>query len=207
LRGLLVVSEVALALVLLTSAGLLTRSLSRLLSVNPGFETRNLMTARLSVPASRYDTPEKLEAFFRQWQARIESLPGVTGVAMVDRMPMMGFGNTGTPTVIGRPAADTGGTDTQLRTVNLDYFRVMGIPLRAGRGFSETDRSGAPRVVVVNQAFALSTFPGEDPLGRKLSFVFMNGQPPLEIVGVVADENVGNIDARARASRTPEMRP
>lgn len=197
LRSALVVGELALALVLVVAAGLLTRSLSRLLAVDPGFETSHLLTARIGLPAARYAAPQQVEAFFGRWRSRIESLPGVAGVALVDRLPLLGSGNTGTPSVVGRPASDVHAPDSELRTVSSEYFRTMGIALRAGRGFDERDRADAPRVAVVNQTFADALFPDADPLGQRVGFAFLSG-PPLAIVGVVADEKVGELDARTR---------
>jgi len=199
LRGLFVVTEVALALMLSAAAGLLTRSLYRLLNVDPGFSTQNLLTARLTLPSTQYDTPEKVETFYRSWKTRIESLPGVKSVAMVDRPPLMGAGNSGTPTIVGRPAPDSHAPETQMRTVSLDYFRVMGIPLLAGRDFTEVDRAGARRTVIVNQAFVEQVLGGDEAIGRQMSFAFLNGQV-LEIVGVVGNENVADLDARVRAA-------
>jgi predicted permease len=98
---------------------------------------------------------------------------------------------------VGRPAPDSNTPDIQVRTVGLDYFRVMGIKLRSGRDFGELDRADAPRTVVVNQAFVDQVLAGEDGVGQRVSFVFMNSQP-LEIVGVVANENVGDLDGRIR---------
>jgi predicted permease len=195
-RRLLVVGEVGLALALLAAAGLLTRSLHRLLRVDPGFDSRGVMTARLSLPADAYDTPQRIHAFHGAFQQKLAALPEVAGVALVDRLPLLGSGNTGTPSVVGRPASDTSAADSELRTVSSGYFRVMGIPLRAGRGFTESDGPGAPRVVVVNEAFVRHVLGGEDAIGRHVSFVFMDGQP-LEIIGVVANENVSDLDARA----------
>ena len=196
-RSALVVTEVGLALVLLAATGLLTRSLYRLLDVDPGFESRGLLTARLSLPANVYDTPERVQAFHTAFLDRVGALPGVGGVAMVNRLPLLGSGNTGTPSVAGRPASDATAADTELRTVGGDYFGVMGIPLREGRGFAASDAAGAPRVVVVNQSFVRSVLGGEPAVGQRVSFVFIKDSPLLEIVGVVADENVSDLDARA----------
>ena len=196
LRGLLVVVEVAMALVLVTAAGLLGRSVFNLMNANSGFDTKNLLTARTDVSPQRFDTPEKLQGFFSQLEARVSALPGVRGVAFVDRLPLVGgSGNTGTPSIVGRPDSTGETLGVQMRTISCGYFRVMGIPLIGGRTFAETDRAGAPLVVAVNQSFVNHFFPNEEALGQRLTFSFMAGTPPLEIVGVVRDENVGDLGA------------
>lgn len=196
LRSALVAAEIAIALSLVASTGLLGRSLNRLLEVNPGFDTANLLTARVAVPERRYDSPAKLEAFFDRWQERIGALPGVKGVALVDRLPLLGAGNTGTPTVAGRNAAGSEAPDSDLRTVSESYFRVMGLPLVSGRAFAPSDRVDATRVVVINRTFVKEIFGGEEPVGRTLTFAFIDG--PLEVVGVVGDEKAGSLDGRVR---------
>ncbi|MEO8359415.1 MAG: ABC transporter permease [Vicinamibacteria bacterium] len=196
LRSALVVSEIAIALSLVAATGLFTRSLSRLLDVNPGFETKNLLTARISVPSGRYDTPEKLTAFFDQWQARIAALPGVQSVALVNQLPLLGSGNNGTPSIKPGVPAEAHAPDAELRTISENYFKVMGLPIRDGRAFAASDRAGATPVVVINQAFVDEIYQGEQPLGKKVTFPFVDG--PLEVVGVVGNEKAGALDGRVR---------
>jgi len=196
IRSALVVAEIAIALSLVAATGLMTRSLNRLLHVDPGFDTEGLLTARVAVPGSRYETPAKLEAFFDQWQMRIGALPGVAGVALVDRLSLLGSGNTGTPSIPGRSGASSTAPDSELRTVSEGYFRVMGLPVLAGRGFGSADAPEARRVVIVNRRFVDEIFGGEDPIGRSLTFAFVDG--PLEVVGVVGDEKAGSLDGRVR---------
>ena len=195
LRSSLVVAEIAIAVPLVAATGLFGRSLTRLLNVNPGFETSHLLTARLAVPGARYDAPEKLDAFFDEWQARVRSLPGVASAALIDRLPLLGPGNTGTPALAGAPA-DATAPDAELRTVSEDYFRVMGLNLVSGRSFAPWDRMGAPRVAVVNQEMAERIFKGRDPLGDRVTFAFIEG--PIEVVGVVANEKTGALDGDVR---------
>jgi putative ABC transport system permease protein len=196
MRSALVVAEIAIALSLVAAAGLMTRSLGRLLDVNPGFNTENLLTARVALPSRSYDTNEKREAFFDRWQARIGALPGVESVALVDRLPLLGSGNTGTPTIAGRSVASSNAPDSELRTVSESYFRVMGLPVVMGRSFTPSDAREAKRVVVVNRRFVDEMFGGEDPTGQVLTFPFVDG--PLEVAGVVADEKAGDLDGRVR---------
>jgi predicted permease len=195
LRSALVVSEIAIALSLVAATGLLARSLSRLLDVDPGFETRGLVTARVGIPATAYDTPDKTEAFFDQWHARIQALPGVLGVAFVDLLPLTGSGNTGTPSIVGVPA-DSTAPDANLRTVSENYFSVMGLQTLSGRAFGATDRMNAARVAIVNRAFCDELLKGREAVGERITFAFNNS--PLEIVGVVANEKVGLLDGRVR---------
>ena len=195
LRSALVVSEIAIALALVAATGLLGRSLSRLLDVNPGFDTLNLVTARISIPRVSYDTPEKAERFFDQWQSRIGSLPGVQSVALVDLLPLTGQGNTGTPSVVG-VAGNSTSPDTNLRTVSEDYFKVMGVPLLAGRSFTASDGPTAPPVAVVNQAFVDEVLGGRDAVGQRIGFAFIQGS--IEVIGVVGNEQATSLDARMR---------
>lgn len=192
-----VVAEVALALVLVTVAGLLTRSLMQLIHVNPGFDTANLLIVGVNAPPARYDNDAKVEAYWRQVTGRIESLPGVKGVAKIDRLPLVGSGNTGTPSMVGRPAATQSTPSAQLRSISINYFQVMGIPLLTGRNFAETDRAESPLVIMVNKQLADDIFPGEELLGKRVTFAFTPGRD-FEIVGVVDNENVTDLDARTK---------
>lgn len=197
LRGALVVVETALTLVLLVGAGLMTRSLQRLLAVDPGFETSGLVTVRIQAPASAYDTPEKREAFWKALSDRVRALPAVAGVAAVDALPLVGAGNTGIPSVVGMPVATESTPAATLRTVSPDYFEVLGLPLASGRAFAATDRAGSPRVVVVNREFERQLLAGAAALGRRITFAFVPDQA-FEVVGVVGDELVGEVDGAPR---------
>jgi putative ABC transport system permease protein len=203
LRDVLVVSEIALALVLLVGAGLLMKSLLRMLSIDPGFRTENLLTMKLTLPAAKYSEDSQSAAFHNtiafhhELLQRLETLPGVAGVATVSNLPLSGDGGTGTPQIVGRPSttnSDWG--ESHLRTASVDYFNVMGIPLLKGRPFTEGDKPLTPNVVIVNQTFVNRLFPNEDPLTQRLTFRFTADQPPFEIVGVVGDEKVTSLDAR-----------
>ena len=188
----LVVAEVALALVLLTGAGLLARSVHRLARVDPGFEPSSVLTLRVSLPPA-YRGAERTGAFYAQLIDRVRGLPGVVDAAAVDSVPMSGGGGTGVPLLEGRaePRPDEA-VEADLRTATSGYFRTMRVPLLKGRFFEDRDRPGAPRVVIVNRTLASRLLPGEDPLGRRLHFAFMS--EPSEIVGVVGDEQVRQLD-------------
>jgi predicted permease len=196
LRSLLVVSEVALALVLLVGAGLMLKSLVRLLEVDPGFDPKNLLTMQLALPAGDYKEYERTAVFHRQLLERLNALPGVKGAATVGTLPIVG-GNTTRFYVAGRPVPEPGGeTEANLRDVSDNYFRVVGVPLLSGRYFEARDDSkDAPGVVVVNQALAARMFPEGDAVGSRLVFTG-DMTPPIEIVGVVGDERVNGLDAQ-----------
>jgi putative ABC transport system permease protein len=196
-RDLLVVSEVALALVLLVGAGLLLKSLAAMLAVDPGFDPRGLLTLRVALPPARYAEDVQAARFHAELLRRVSRLPGVSGAAETSNLPLSGDGGTGTPQVVGRPApeGDTS-AESHLRTVSANYFEVMGVPLVKGRAFGERDTGEAPGVLVVNKTFAERVFPGEEAVGRRVTFKWSDGQPPFEIVGVVGDEKVTSLDAR-----------
>jgi putative ABC transport system permease protein len=195
-RELLVVSEVALSLVLLIGAGLLLKSLARMLSVDPGFKTENLLTMTVTLPPGTAADAQKAVVFYDSLLRRVSALPGVRGAAEVSNLPLSGDGGTGTPRVVGLPESATEGAESHLRTVSANYFDVMGVALLKGRAFDERDRSDAPPVILINQTLAARVFGGEDPLGRRVTFKFTADQPPFEIVGVVGDEKVTSLDAR-----------
>ena len=193
LRSMLIVSEIALALVLLVGAGLMTKSLLRLLDVDPGFDPKNLLTFQLSLPSAKYGANNQAPVFYQQLLTRLETLPGVKGAGAVNRLPLVG-GSTGVPLIEGRPAPAPGQEPVaNVRTVSFGYFRAMGIPLIKGRVFTEQDQVGAPRVLMVNQTLAAQLFSGQNAIGQRIRFTF-TGDQPFEIVGVVGDEKVTPLD-------------
>ncbi|HST19532.1 MAG TPA: ABC transporter permease [Blastocatellia bacterium] len=197
LRSLLVVSEIALALVLLIGAGLMIKSLNRLLAVNPGFDTENLLTFGLSLPMNRYSETDRVVAIQDQLLARIESLPGVKGAATTDLLPLSGGGNTGTLQIEGQPVPPPDErTEFNIRTISPNYFSVMGIPLVKGRFFTERDNNDRPRMLVINQTMADRVFPDGNALGRRVMFTFDRMKRPWEIIGIVGDENVTSLDVK-----------
>ncbi len=196
LRSALVISEVALAVVLLVGAGLMLRSLQRVLATDPGFDTRNLLTGMVSLPGDKYSDGSKQLAFQQQLLSRIRSLPGVQQAATVTTVPMSGMGNTSRFDVEGHPKS-SGGQEYEANTptVSQNYFSVMGIPLRAGRFFNSQDQDKSTHVLIVNQAMAEMVFPHQDPIGKRINFTYTNESHYLEIVGVVGNENVNSLDA------------
>lgn len=195
LRSLLVVAEVALCFVLLVGAGLMIRSVSRLLSADPGFDTSNLLTMRLSLPASKYTDAVKMNAFHTRLMERLKGVPGVVSAATVRILPTIG-GNTTKIIVDGQPPPLPGeGVELNLRDVSAGYFQALGIPIDHGRAFDERDNLTSPRVLLVNRTLAERIFPGEDPVGRRIAFG-TDDPERYEIVGVVGDEKVNSIDGR-----------
>ena len=181
----LVVMEIALAVVLLTFAGLLTKSFAYLLHTDLGYRTERLLTFRMGLPSFRYKDGTARARFWDNLQPQLAALPGVVSVAASDGIPLGGTYSASPLEVEGR-AASRDWTDVASRTSSVtgDYFRTLGIPLKAGRGFSAADTAGAELVAVVNEAFGRKLMPGESPLGRRIRFG--NG-PWQRIVGIIGD--------------------
>jgi len=190
----LVVLELATAMVLLVSAGLLGKSLYRLLHVNLGFEADHLVTMNVAAPDSRYGKDSQVIALTRQAVSRIESLPGVKSVGVSHSgVPVSNNGNTMWFRVLGRPWHGEH-QEAPARHVSAGYFTTLGTKLLRGRYFTEQEDKSKPRVAIINQVFARQHFPGEDPLGKQLSYVSVQ-RPPMEIVGIVEDIREGPLDA------------
>ena len=188
MRGLLVVSEVALSLVLLVGAGLLIKSFLKLSQVETGFNATGVMTMRLALTPQKYADAQRRAALYQQLLERTKALPGVEAVGTISELPLSGQENDTYFTIEGKPPAAPGSEDrlANFRTASPDYFRVMGIPLVKGRFFGDQDREGAPRVVIISETFARKFFPDEDPLGHRLTLDL--GDPWTgEIIGVVGN--------------------
>ena len=188
IRKILVTSEVALALVLLVGAGLLMKGFSRLRSTNPGFNSANVMTMYVKLPETRYREIPKQTAFRRELLTRLSVLPGVQA-AMVSDIPL-GGNYVGHRFVIdGRPLVAVGGEPyAQTLSVMGDYFRVMQIPVRAGRDFTTLDREGQPLVAIVNEEMAREFFLHENPIGMRIRWAGETGPPQwMTIIAVVGD--------------------
>ena len=189
LRSALVVSEIALAVVLLASAGLLIRSFIRLQQVDRGFETDNLLTMVVPVPVSRYREDAQFVNFFSEALERIRHLPNVRSAGMVNYLPL--YGGLGSATgfkIEGRPEPPPGqGPSTDVRVADAGYFQTMGIPLLRGRNFSDSEQREPKHVILINQALARKHFPDEDPIGRRLDVAMFDTPQPAEIIGVVGN--------------------
>jgi putative ABC transport system permease protein len=198
--GTLVIAEVALSLVLLTGAGLLIRSFVRLQSISPGFRSEGVLTARVSLPATRYSDSKQIAAFFQDVVGRIQALPGVTHAAGVSFLPMAGPGIGTSFYRVDRPEPAAGQAPVaEVRPVTPNFFRTMGMPQLAGRDFTAADAEGAPIVTVVTETLVRREFPGENPLGRQLHVnIGPAGGLKAEIVGIVSDIKFSTLDAEAR---------
>ncbi len=193
-REALVVFQVALSLALLCAAGLLIKSLVKLQSVDPGFRPENVLVMRMNLPASRYPEEAQQAAFLSEVAERVRALPGITDVGAAVTLPFSGSAITLNFEVEGRPASPGEDTDAEYQPVTPGFFKAMGIPQLRGRPFDERDGAEAPQVVVINDALARWKFPGEDPVGQRLSF----GGEPMEIIGVVGDVHHFSFEAPPR---------
>ena len=196
IRSFLLASEVALAVLLSVSAGLLLRSFARVTAVDPGVRTDHLLTMNVSLPQAIYDTPLKRSTFYKNLIERLDALPGVRSAGAVLYLPLrvsiLSF-RIGVNSFIieGRPpVTEDQQPQADYRTVTPGYFTTMGIALRQGRLFDQHDEQDAKRVVLVNEAMVRKHFPHENPLGRRIVM-----GTPLEIVGVVADAKLYGLDA------------
>lgn len=195
LRNGLVVAEVALALVLLVSAGLMVRSLWGLINVDPGFNPQNLLTFTFTLPPAAYDSNEKIIVTRQQLMSRLAAIPGVQGAAMVGTLPLIG-GNTTRfyPTSQPKPAPGDD-VEANIRDVSANYFSVMGVRLIAGRYLTEQDTATSQNVVIINQSLAKRVFPNQEAVGQNIT-VTGESATPLLIAGVVADEKITGLDAQ-----------
>jgi len=202
-RSLLVVSEVALSLMLLVGAGLLIKSFVRLLSSDPGYDTQRVLTVNVPLSRTKYPQPEQQANFFQQALERMRALPGVEVVAATSLLPLSGNDSISTFTIEGRPPVVPGQEpDARQQTISPDFFRALGIPLRRGRDFTARDTATQTPVIMINETFARSFFPGEDPTGKRirLDSETAENKPPREIVGVVGDTRHGGLGGTSYAS-------
>ncbi|HJU89711.1 MAG TPA: ABC transporter permease [Gemmatimonadaceae bacterium] len=193
-RGALIIAQVAVSVVLLAGAGLMMRSFIALLRVNPGFDAQKVVTARLDLNWTKYETDDQIRALTDQLLARIRTEPGVVSAAVSSTFPLnnTGYFNSRV-TVEGMPVAEGDiGPRAYLQTGSPDYFRTMGIPLVMGRTLIDADRDTANTPIVVNQTAARRFWPGKDPLGRRISF--NNGESWAMVVGVVGDVKALGLD-------------
>jgi predicted permease len=182
LRRGLVVTEVALCMLLLVGAGLLIQTFVKLRGVDVGFDTRNVLTARMSLLGQRYNTSESVNRFYDQGLERLRRIPGVRLAAVVNGVPIERGLN------LNFDRLDTAEQEAHLvdwRYASADYFATMGIPIVRGRGLTAADSSGAPRVAVVSEQLARQYFKDEDPIGKQILLFKPDG--PIEIVGIAKD--------------------
>lgn len=200
-RNLLVVSEIALALILLVGAGLMLKSFMHLQSINPGFNSENMLTAQIALPELKYKEGDQRSAFFHQAVERIKTLPGVQAVGATTSLPMSNESWYKQFSIEGRtpPATLDQVEAVEYRQITPDYFKASGVPLLKGRFFTDQDTKDTPAVVIINDFMARMYFPNEDPIGKRIwtgppeSLLSANLLPPggrfprMTIVGVVGD--------------------
>jgi putative ABC transport system permease protein len=181
LRKLLIIGEFAISLVLLTGAGLMIATFSKLLHTNPGFNPHPVLSMQFWLIGSKYDSSAKIDAFNREVVQRLEALPGVQGVGIIAAgMPLQRGGNNG----VGIPGPNgTQMFSTDYREITPGYFRALDIPLKQGRVFGDTDSSESAKVTIVNESFARKHFAGRDVVGQPI----LMGKTPAQIVGIVGD--------------------
>ena len=200
LRGALVSFQVALSLMLLAGAGLTVRSLGNLLSQDPGFDAKNLLTMDVSLSGEAY-AEERRIAFSEELVSRVAALPGVAEVGLVNALPLHGQPAGTRIHVLGRPAPPPGQEPVgDISIADTGYFRAMRTPLLEGRGFTSSDRSTAPKVVVVNSAFARQLLDGGSPIGQRIRVNLWAPDSIVEIVGVVGDMRRAGLEVAARAA-------
>lgn len=189
LRSALVVSEIALAVVLLASAGLLIKSFVRLQQVDRGFQTDNILTMVVRLPDAGYKEDPQIVNFFVQAMERIRSLPTVRSAGVINFLPL--YGGLGSATgfkIEGRPEPPPGqGPSTDVRVVDAGYFETMGIPLLRGRNFTSIELREPKRVILINEALARKHFANEDPIGKRLDVAMFENPIWCEVIGVVGN--------------------
>lgn len=192
-RNVLVVSEVALALMLLIGAGLLLRTLTGLRSIDPGFDARNLLTATVDIPRAKYSTPEARNGFFERVVQNVRVLPGVESAATVDTVPLRG-GSSQPVELEGAPLLPQSELPVAaVRVTSPDYFATARIGRVAGRDFNDADTRGR-LVAIVSESAAARFWPGQNPIGKRLTLGLMSSEP-REVVGIVREVKTGDLDA------------
>lgn len=199
-RRLLVISELALSVVLLTGAGLLIRSFARLQNVQAGFNSRNVLTFDLTMAGRKYADKQAILNTYRQLWERLEQLPGATASGGVTSLPLSQAFAWTPITVEGRaPLPGEKFLNADERLAGGHYFEAMGIPLRRGRFFNEQDDLTKPRVVIVDESMAEQLWPGQDPIGKRIHIVEMKSDDPWQtVVGVVGRVKQDSLDSQPR---------
>ncbi|HEX4167475.1 MAG TPA: ABC transporter permease [Bryobacteraceae bacterium] len=202
LRGILIVSEVALAFILLSGAGLLIRSFYRLQQVDPGFNSTNVITMGLPMDEKQFSTGPLMDGYYRQILDVIQAVPGVRAVSVTSALPLGGWGYGMPFQIAGKPVVDVANRpDAFFKMISPSYFQSLGMHLRRGRGLAETDGSGATPVTVINQTMVDRFFKNQNPIGQRILVQqivpaqrALGPDVPWLIVGVVADEKVNDLD-------------
>jgi putative ABC transport system permease protein len=202
LRNVLVVVEMAFAVVLLVGAGLLVRSFMRLQQVSPGFQPAGVLAMQISLPANKYKESEQRAAFDRRLLEEVRGLAGVKSAATITSLPMSGYNQSGSFRIEGRQVAPNESAPHGDRWMpSDDYFQAMGIPLIKGRYFDARDTADAPGVAIVSEALARKYWPDEDPVGKRIAIDRLpDGQTPRwrEVVGVVGHVRNESLEGESR---------
>jgi putative ABC transport system permease protein len=197
LKSILVVSEVALTLLLLSGAGLMLRSFTELRKVDPGFRAGGLLTMKIALPDSRYPRTDQRARFLRELLERLNATPGIRTAAATDYFPLSGESNWGGINIVGRPLLDSAhAPSVEGRGVSANYFRELGIPLLRGREFTDAEFAEGRHVTVINQAMANQFWPGADPIGLRLASPY-DPENVSEIIGVVGNVKDFALDAQS----------
>jgi putative ABC transport system permease protein len=192
IRRVIVVTEIALALMLLAGAGLLIKSFWRLTSVDPGFQTENLLTLTLTPLNPKYRDRELLISLYDQVATQLAALPGVSAASASSRLPLSGGDGNGQLSIEGREFQAGEAAAASFRRVLPNYFQTIGAPLRSGREFTAQDRGQGEFVVIINESMARRFWPHGEALGKRIKVGPPEGEPWLTVVGVVSDvKNVG----------------
>ena len=193
-RGILVVSEVALSLILLVGAGLMIRSFQKLQGVNPGFDSQNVLTMNAMVSRAKFPQPSQQVSFFERVLQNVRALPGVESAAVIDDIPLNNEGSHQPIAIEGRPVVPMSEQpEVDVRLISTGYMNAMHIPVLRGRDFSDTDIAGRPAAILISESMARQFWPGEDPLGKRLTMTFFP-DAVREVVGVVGDVKLDSLD-------------
>ncbi len=197
-RGLLVIAEIALSVALLIGASLMIRSFAQLQSVDPGFRPSHVLTMEIALPESRYKEL-KVALFFRQLLERVARLPGVESAGVARNVPLSGSDPSLNFVIENRPPLPSAEQPrAKYRAVSAGYFQAMGIPLKRGRAFTESDGVEAPKVVIINETLAQRFWPGQDPVGSRMKAGF-DESSWCTIAGVVGNVKHARLDAETNA--------
>lgn len=200
-RRTLVVAEVALSLLLLVGAGLMIRSFQQLQSVSPGFDSHGALTMTAAIAEAKFPEPTQQINFFEQVLQRVRALPGVEAASVVDDIPLDNGGSHQPIQIEGQPeVAMADQPEVDVRLISAGYAQAMHIPLLRGRDFGDEDVNGRPASVLISESMAKRFWPGEDPIGKRLTLTFFPGRI-REVVGVVGDVKLDSLD-QARPSTT-----
>lgn len=199
-RSVLVVAEVALSLMLLVGAGLLIRTFYHLQTIDPGFDSRNVLTTLIPLPKTKYVNSDQRRAFFSQAMEKVRTLPGVESAAWIDSLPLQG-GSTQPIMIEGRPVVQMADQpEVPVREISSDYLKTMHIPLLRGRSFTSADTATTTPVILISQSLAREFFPNEDPIGKHMSLELTDKYLEVpttqrEIVGIVGDVKIDGLDS------------